>query len=162
MLLSKCALLGASMGLAGIAVGARAADVIALQARGVQDYACRAAGAGYAWALTGPEATLYTADGTLAGRHFAGPSWQARDGSTVVGELLAFGSSAGAVPWLVLRAKSHGGAGIFAGVTYVTRTDTSGGLPPSGGCDAAHAGAGARVPYRATYSFFAAPPAPRP
>ncbi|WP_428376682.1 DUF3455 domain-containing protein [Lichenicoccus sp.] len=159
---SRVVVLGVSAALAAIAVGARAAGVIELRARGVQVYVCKAARTGFAWSLTGPDATLSTAAGIPAGRHFAGPAWQATDGSIVVGEVVASGSAEGAVPWLVLRATSHSGAGRFAGVTYVTRTSTSGGLPPSGGCDATHAGSSTRVPYRATYSFFAAPPAAKP
>lgn len=39
-------------------------------------------------------------------------------------------------------------------VTFVQRIRTWGGNAPSGGCDAARAGAVARVPYRALYCFY--------
>ncbi len=61
---------------------------------------------------------------------------------------------AGAIPWLVLRAKSHAGDGLFAKVAYIVRSATEGGSAPTAGCDAAHVGAEARVGYRATYTFF--------
>jgi hypothetical protein len=57
----------------------------------------------------------------------------------------------------VLRIKSQSGAGVFATVRYVTRTNTEGGTMPTTGCDPAHAGAEARVPYTAEYIFFPAP-----
>jgi hypothetical protein len=40
-------------------------------------------------------------------------------------------------------------------IDWVQRVRTSGGLAPATGCDAAHAGAVVRVPYTATYCFFA-------
>ncbi len=63
----------------------------------------------------------------------------------------------GAVPWLLLRAKSNEGAGAFASVKYIQRVDTKGGVAPSAGCDAAQAGAEARVDYSANYAFYGAP-----
>ena len=56
--------------------------------KGVQIYACKPAAAAYAWTLKAPEASLSDAKGNVIGKHFAGPSWQANDGSTVVGEAL--------------------------------------------------------------------------
>lgn len=48
------------------------------------------------------------------------------------------------------------GAGQFAQVTFIHRIDTTGGLPPSATpCDAQHAGGQERVPYSATYLFYA-------
>ncbi len=138
-----------------IGQSAHAADAIELLGRGVQIYGCTATDGSFAWKLTGPDATLTDAQGMVAGHHFAGPSWQASDGSLVVGEVLAASAGAkGAVPWLVLHAKSHTGAGAFATVKYIVRSRTEGGAAPAGGCDAAHAGASVRVPYSATYTFF--------
>ncbi len=133
-----------------------AGPTIVLAAKGVQIYNCTRAGETYAWTFTVPEAALTDAAGQPAGRHFGGPSWQAEDGSLVVGEPLASSPApgGGAIPWIVLRAKDHKGAGRFASVSYVVRSDTTGGLPPPAGCDAAHAGAEVRVGYAATYTFF--------
>lgn len=143
------------------AAGSRAAEAPAIQllGKGAQVYACTPSGAAFAWTLKGPDATLFGKDGQVVGRHFAGPTWQAQDGGAVVGEPLVASPSPepGAVAWLVLRVKSVTGAGLFAHVAFITRTATEGGVAPAGGCDAAHAGAEARVPYSATYTFFPAP-----
>ena len=146
------ALVGIWCGLAGPAWGA----AFALRADGVQIYGCVASGAGFAWRFKAPEAALTDSAGAPAGRHFAGPSWQARDGSLVRGAVIGSGAAPlpGAVPWLVLRAAAHEGEGVFAGIGFITRTQTEGGVAPALGCDAAHVGQEARVPYRALYSFF--------
>ena len=135
-----------------------AAPVIVLLGKGVQVYACAQAEAGYAWRLKAPDAILIDPAGHQVGRHFAGPSWQAEDGSTVVGAAMATGQApqAGAIPWLVLAAKSHAGEGMFAGVSTIVRSATQGGAAPATGCDADHAGAELRVDYSATYTFFPA------
>jgi hypothetical protein len=124
--------------------------------KGVQIYTCKVSGSAYAWTLKAPDASLYDANGNVIGKHFAGPSWQANDGSTVVGESLNASPSpnAGAIPWLVLHARSHTGDGIMANVQYIVRTRTQGGVAPASGCDARHAGAEVRVPYSAIYLFF--------
>jgi hypothetical protein len=124
--------------------------------KGVQIYSCKATNGVYAWSLKAPDASLLDAKGQAIGKHFAGPSWQANDGSIVVGEALNASPSpdAGAIPWLVLHAKSHSGAGIMSTVQYIVRTRTEGGVAPSSGCDAAHVGHEVRVPYNAVYQFF--------
>ena len=127
-----------------------------LSGTGVQIYGCAKADAGYAWRLKTPDAVLTDVAGRRIGHHFAGPSWQADDGSTVVGEALASNQPPrpGAIPWLVLRAKSHAGSGLFADVAFIVRSATEGGVAPASGCDAAHADAETRVGYSATYTFF--------
>jgi hypothetical protein len=132
---------------------------IDLRARGVQIYVCDQTSGTAAWRLKGPEAALFDTAGAAAGRHFAGPSWQATDGSTVVGETLVASRSpnAGSVPWLVLRAKSHAGSGAFTSVEYIVRLETEGGGAPTADCDQAHVGAERRVPYNAVYVLFRAP-----
>jgi hypothetical protein len=132
------------------------APAIEAFAKGVQIYTCKAANGAYAWSLKAPDATLADAKGNPIGKHFAGPSWQANDGSTVVGEPLNASPSPtpGAVAWLVLHAKSHAGDGQMATVQYIVRTHTEGGVAPATGCDAAHAGNEVRVPYSAVYLFF--------
>ncbi len=122
---------------------------------GVQIYSCHTESVGPAWHLQGPEATLSQPGGGVVIHHFAGPSWQAPDGSVVVGEMVASAPGApGSVPWLVLHAKAHRGAGVLASVTYIVRSQTEGGLPPASGCDKDHLGVEARVAYRAIYTFF--------
>jgi hypothetical protein len=129
-----------------------------LLANGVQIYSCVSPGGasgGPAWALQAPEATLTDQLGRRAGTHRAGPTWEALDGSSVVGaKVEAATSDPAAVPWLLLRAASHEGRGLMADITFVQRIQTSGGVAPSEGCSAATVGAVARVPYRAVYCFY--------
>lgn len=128
-------------------------------ARGAQIYTCKpkaASPAPFAWVLKAPDAELFDQGGAKIGRHYGGPTWESNDGSRVVGEMIQASPVPGAVPWLLLRAKSHEGAGALANVTYVQRVDTSGGVAPSAGCDEAHAGAEARVEYSANYDFYSA------
>jgi len=126
-----------------------------VQADGVQIYACTAGTSTPAWALQAPEAKLSATDGRSAGTHYAGPTWEANDGSKVVGAKVEGATpDPSSIPWLLLRAASHAGSGRMSEVTFVQRVKTSGGNPPATGCDAAHAGAVARVPYQAAYRFF--------
>ena len=130
---------------------------IEMRGRGVQVYRCEpTAVAGFGWRLEGPEAVLYDAAGARIGTHFAGPTWQANDGSSVVGETVASSAApeANAVPWLVLRARSHAGAGAFASTRFIARVRTAGGAAPLHGCDAGHDGLESRIPYSATYMLF--------
>ncbi|HXJ52199.1 MAG TPA: DUF3455 domain-containing protein [Burkholderiales bacterium] len=126
-------------------------------AKGVQIYECRASqGGGYEWALVGPEADLFNTSGTKIGRHYAGPHWEASDGSAIVGNVKASTRAPDehAVAWLLLSAKSVGPAGTFSSVSSVRRVHTTGGMAPDNGCSAAAAGAMVRVPYTADYYFF--------
>src|SRR5262249_59329353 len=51
---------------------------------GVQIYSCNATAGGYGWSLVAPRADLYGDNGKLMATHFAGPTWQARDGSKLL------------------------------------------------------------------------------
>lgn len=77
---------------------------------------CR--GSGFEWVFKAPEANLFDAKGLQVGTHFAGPSWKAGDGSVVVGEVAsrADAPDTGAIPWLLLRAKSKEGTGVLSTV----------------------------------------------
>jgi uncharacterized protein DUF3455 len=132
-------------------------------AAGVQIYACKATTTAtattYAWVFQAPEATLYGRRGKIEGKHYAGPTWESKDGSTVVGsKVAAFTADPTAIPELLLKAVSNTGDGRMSDVTYIQRLSTVGGLAPSSGCDAAAAAAGAtaRVDYTATYYFYRA------
>lgn len=128
-------------------------------ARGAQIYSCKAKAAepaAFEWVLKAPDAELFDQSGAKIGRHFAGPTWESVDGSRVVGETVQKSPAQGAVPWLLLRTKANEGAGALANVKYVQRVDTVGGVAPATGCDAAHAGAEARVDYSASYIFYGA------
>jgi len=139
--------------------GANESLAMIVSAKGVQIYECRARKdqvGGYEWAFVAPEADLFDARGNRIGRHYAGPTWETADGSRVVGEVMQRSPVQGAIPWLLLRAKSNEGAGVFASAKYIQRVDTIGGVAPSAGCDATHAGAEARVDYSANYDFYGA------
>ena len=127
----------------------------AADAVGAQVYVCTAGAGAFSWVFQAPEAKLSDPGGPAVGTHYAGPTWESTDGSKVVGAKVAAATpDATAIPWLLLRAASHAGDGRMAEVTFVQRIRTSGGNPPTGGCDAAHAGAVSRVPYRAVYCFY--------
>jgi hypothetical protein len=126
---------------------------------GVQIYTCEPAHdtpARFDWMLKAPDAQLSDRHGTLIIRHYAGPTWEAMDGSKVVGEVVARdnGPDPLAIPWLLLRAKSAGSEGLLSRVQSVQRLDTVGGKAPSGGCGASLAGSEVRIHYTANYRFY--------
>lgn len=129
-------------------------------AKGVQIYECRAkagqAGA-FEWAFVAPEAALYNASGTQIGKHYGGPSWEANDGSKLVGALKARSDApqAGNIPWLLLTTTASGAKGSFSSVTAIQRVNTVGGVAPSATCAQGNAGSQARVPYTADYYLLA-------
>jgi hypothetical protein len=126
-------------------------------ATGVQIYECsRKPDATYEWSFKAPEATLADGTGRRLGKHYAGPTWEANDGSTVVGEVKARdpGPTTTAIPWLLLAAKHNTGAGAFSDVKYVQRVATVGGVAPASGCTDSTVKQRARVPYSATYHFY--------
>ena len=120
-------------------------------AKGVQIYECRDA----KWVFVAPEADLFDRHGNKIGTHYAGPAWEAADGSKVVGAVKARSDApqAGAIPWLLLSTKSVAGEGAFSKVSSIQRVSTTGGVAPMGSCEA---GAKARVAYTANYYFFTA------
>ncbi len=143
------------------AIAAPAGQVLKLEAlaSGVQIYECRNTGGSpsqFAWTLKAPEADLYNADGAQVARHYAGPTWEAPDGSKVVGEVKDKSPSPDnkAIPWLLLSATSHSGKGVFAQTASIQRLYTKGGLAPTDGCDPGHVNKTVQVPYTATYKFF--------
>jgi hypothetical protein len=125
-------------------------------ASGVQIYECQAEG----WKLVGPNAELRDDRGQSLGKHYVGPTWEAADGSKVVGEVQqkADAPDGKGVSWLLLKAKSTEGSGAFAKVTSIQRVGTEGGKAPSGGCDANAVGTRQSVPYSATYYFYSGAP----
>jgi Protein of unknown function (DUF3455) len=124
---------------------------------GVQIYGCDATATGYGWVFRAPEATLYGHKGKQTGTHYAGPTWEAKDGSTVVGTKLAeHAAGPNDIPLLLLGAASHAGKGRMTDITFIHRLETAGGKAPAAGCDATHVGETARVDYAATYYFYEA------
>ena len=111
----------------------------------------------FEWAFKAPAADLFDAQGKKIGHHYAGPTWEATDGSKVVGAVKSRVDSKvpGAAPWLLVGAKTHAGTGIFSHVTSIQRLETSGGKPPA--TAGAKPGEEVRVPYTATYYFYVSP-----
>ena len=144
---------------------APAGQVLSLeaQATGVQIYECnpnKTDPARFEWIFKAPEADLFDNAGRKIGKHYAGPTWESNDGSKVLGEAKARdeGPDAGAIPWLLLTAKSTSGNGVFDGTQSIQRVRTVGGKAPAQGCSREQAGKEARVPYKATYYFYVARP----
>lgn len=132
--------------------------VLTAKGDGVQIYSCTDSPAGIKWTLKGPDAKLLDASGKVIGTHFTGPTWKLNDGGLVQGELLANkpSSEAGAIPWLLLRAKAGTASGSLASVAFIRRTETHGGVAASIGCQSASdASKTMQVPYTATYTFYA-------
>ena len=134
---------------------------------GSQVYTCTmsggAGGAGgatpvvYSWTVA-PDAKLYDTSCTQVGTHQAGPKtpWTSGNG-TITGTKLAQADSpnAGAIPSLLLKVTIPTSTGPFAGVTYVQRLNTSGGLQPAaGGCNSGTVNSVVNVSYSADYYFF--------
>ena len=162
-LLAGCAASSSSMKTDDIPAPLRVSTnaVVTLQARatGVQIYRCRSDkddAARVAWLLKEPEADLFDHAGNKIGKHYAGPTWEATDGSKVIGEVVARADSpdANSVAWLLLSAKSTSGNGVFGLVRFIQRLRTAGGNPPSDGCNQASVGRELRVPYTAEYWFY--------
>ena len=133
---------------------APASETLALEtaAIGVQIYEC----GGGKWNFKAPEAHLFDRAGNKIGTHYAGPTWESNDGSKVVAGLTARSDApdAGAIPWLLLSAKSTAGNGVFGRTKSIQRVSTVGGGTPTEPCTQADAGKVARVAYQAVYYFY--------
>lgn len=120
-------------------------------AEGVQIYRWT----GTSWVLARPEAMLYANDdddGEI-GTHYAGPTWECNSGSKVVGTVQKRATpDPDSIQWLLLRAVSAQGPGIFHGVTFIQRVNTVGGLAPA--VPGTVVGEETRVPYTAEYYFY--------
>jgi hypothetical protein len=118
---------------------------------GVQIYSCN----GTAWSFVAPRADLFDDHGKLIITHFAGPTWQTKDGSMVVGHAEASVSvDQTAIPWVRLSAASTT-PGRLGNTTNIQRIATTGGVaPPAADCNATTAGTVAEVPYTADYYFW--------
>ncbi len=147
-------------------------------AEGTQNYMClpsATAPSGYAWVLTGPQATLFNAQGRQGLTHFLSPNpeeggipratWQdSHDTSSVWAALFETSDDPAyvdpdAIPWLLLQVKGamsgpKGGERIGR-ARWIQRLNTVGGKAPATGCAAAgDIGKRAFVPYSADYLFY--------
>ena len=123
-------------------------------ALGVQVYQCN----GTAWTFVEPKAVLVTNRLQIIS-HFAGPTWQHQDGSSVQGTLVKpVTVDPKSIPWLLLSGKNQT-AGKFGNrltpTTFIQRVNTRGGIAPAAStCTAANAGDRKEVPYTADYFFW--------
>jgi hypothetical protein len=130
-----------------------------LHASGVQIYACQPTKSDpsqFEWAFRQPEADLFTEGNRKIGKHYAGPTWEANDGSKVIGEVIAHSDSPrpNSVQWLLLRAKSIAGNGLFTDVQFIQRLNTVGGSAPMAECRQDQVGQQLRASYTADYLFY--------
>ncbi|SAL35745.1 hypothetical protein AWB69_03361 [Caballeronia udeis] len=124
-------------------------------ASGVQVYSCEYdAQHRLGWVFKNPQATLYDASGHAVIRHSAGPSWEADDGSRIVGHVIAQtpSDSPASVPQLLLEARSTAASGTLSAIRYVQRVNTAGGVMPTALCSTEHQIGNS--PYIANYIFY--------
>lgn len=126
--------------------------------RGELTYECREkkdmAGQ-FEWAFVGPVATLYGPGDKVIGKYYAGPTWEANDGSKVTGKQVAVApGGAGNIPLQLVKADPATGSGAMQGVAYIQRLNTRGGVAPSAACSASAKGQRQQVAYAADYVFY--------
>ncbi|MFC0401937.1 DUF3455 domain-containing protein [Paraburkholderia rhizosphaerae] len=124
-------------------------------ATGVQVYSCEYDSSHHlSWLFKNPQATLYDTLGRPVYHHDAGPSWQADDGSRIVGHAVAQMASAstGSIPQLLLETTHSDKPGQLSSVRFVQRLNTVGGSAPATMCTAEHQIA--YSPYFANYVFW--------
>ncbi|MGW4976073.1 DUF3455 domain-containing protein [Streptomyces mirabilis] len=123
----------------------------AFSAAGVQTYTC----ADGAWKLLEPAATLWAKNDRShrpLALHSRGPVWVSTvDGSAVNAAAIANSPKTGTIPELLLQSTATRGTGAFAGVSYVQRLDTHGGVAPTTACTGTDQ---VSVRYSATYAFY--------
>jgi predicted Rdx family selenoprotein len=128
-----------------------ATAVATYHAEGAQIYECSLDAGHKMWRLREPVASLID-EGETVGRHYAGPTWEHKDGSMVRARVV--GSAAGAMlddlPWLRLDVETQLNGGALYGVSNVQRINTHGGAA-RGSCE--RVGAYLSVPYSADYVF---------
>jgi Protein of unknown function (DUF3455) len=126
--------------------------IATFHAEGAQIYRCQMNAAGrLSWQFREPIATLLDGSRTV-GRHYAGPSWELADGTTLTAKVVARGPGATSndIPWLKLGVETVKGSDPIATATTIRRLNTKGGVA-DGHCTIE--GAFLNVPYSADYTF---------
>ena len=132
--------------------------LVEVKAKGVQIYKAVEGKATLLWVLEGPLADLTDEKGGKAGCHYEGPAWEAADGSKVNRDTSEAVKTVPApdpkadIPWLLVRVKSDDKAGTFAGVVYIQRINTAGGIAPAAAPK--RVGTKVGVPYTAVYQLW--------
>ncbi len=121
-------------------------------------YECRAKkdmATQFEWAFVGPVASLMNADRKTVGKYYAGPTWEAMDGSKVSGKQVAISPAApGNIPMQLVKADPAVGVGAMNSVSYIQRVNTKGGVAPAAVCDSGSISKRMTVPYEADYVFY--------
>ncbi|HET9526733.1 MAG TPA: DUF3455 domain-containing protein [Pyrinomonadaceae bacterium] len=123
-------------------------------AKGVQIYRWN----GISWSFVAPEATLYAEENFFGevGIHGMGPHWTSKSGSRVEAERVqntGCRPDPDAIEWLLLKMKTTSDSGIFGRVTFIQRTNTTGGMAPA---EPGTLNELRRIPYTAEYYFYRA------
>ena len=109
----------------------------------------------FEWTLKAPKAQLFNPNGSIFGKHYAGPTWEANDGSKIAAVVKAKEVAPNkSIPWLLLQVKSAQGQGKLASVKWVQRLHTTGGNLPPENCNRNRQNAEISVPYTANYYFY--------
>lgn len=112
---------------------------------------------GTTWAFVAPDAQLFAdpQGQAQAGSHYAGPTWESISGSKVIAAVVRRCTpDANSIPWLLLGAVSSTGPGVFDGVKFIQRINTTGGTAPVQ--PGTRIGETSNVPYTAEYLFYQA------
>lgn len=143
------------------AVKVPAGHAVSLESVGVGEitYECRAKADNAAvqeWAFVGPRAELRDRAGKAIGSYFGPPAtWLSQDGSRITGAQLAVAPSApGNIPSQLVKANASATPGVLAGVAYIQRVATRGGVAPASECSATTLGKRETVKYQADYIFW--------
>jgi hypothetical protein len=152
---------------------------------GTQNYVCLPSGAGFAYVLFTPEATLFDNHGQQIITHFFSPNLAPSDPSEIAGTIRATWQDSddtsivwakatgtashatdpdfvadGAVAWLRLAVVGFKdgplGGDTLSDATFVQRLNTSGGVAPADCTSLADVGKQKFVPYTADYFFYSA------
>lgn len=127
------------------------------KASGVQIYKSTVEnGAAPKWTFEAPLAELSAPKQAI--RHYAGPSWEAADGSKIVRDtntpvVTVPAKAAGDIPWLLIKVTPDAKPGLLSKIEYVQRISTRGGVAPT--APPVREGTTIGVPYTATYVFYA-------
>lgn len=129
-------------------------------AKGVQIYKGVTENGALIWKLIAPRADLTVAQNNEVWKHYAGPMWEAADGSKVKKldgkEAVSMAPAPNAkdnIPWLLLKVKPEGDkTGVLSSVRLIQRVNTMGGKAPAQ--LPTKEDAYIEVDYTATYKFF--------
>lgn len=111
----------------------------------------------FAWTFKIPHAHLYDSENTQIGRYYGsskGATWEANDGSKVIGKQLAVTPNTAtpdSIPLQLVQQNGYEGSGAMSKISYIQRLHTVGGVAPKTTCDAASKGKKEVVAYSADY-----------